>query len=384
MIGRCSIPPAFLARQLPDGQPNRLFVRARFGTTQIRADLVDLRGRLEDNDFVGVDFGVGMAVGGPRTAFSHSGLQEGLVEAQPHDVVHGAIGGRGGLMSDPRLAALDPIFWLHHANIDRLWEVWRRRSPRNRNPEEPAWLNGPADRAFAIFGPDGNERPARPRDVLSTTTLEYSYDDTSDPLTGISRLDARLEGLETPQPVPADHGPVGAAPRGPAVSTGPEAELLGASGTQLALGANPATSTVKVAAAPARRVTGSMARAAPVGAPAPKEPDRVFLNLENIRGQNGSALFDVYLGPKAAPEGAAPVHVGVISLFGLEQASDPEGEHGGRGLTKVLEVTQAVDALHLAQGQLPAEFEVRIVPQSDVRDEDKISVGQISLYRKGG
>ena len=23
------------------------------------------------------------------------------------------------------MSPLDPIFWLHHANIDRLWEVWR-------------------------------------------------------------------------------------------------------------------------------------------------------------------------------------------------------------------------------------------------------------------
>jgi hypothetical protein len=33
-----------------------------------------------------------------------------------------------GWMLDPSLAALDPIFWLHHANVDRLWEVWLQRA----------------------------------------------------------------------------------------------------------------------------------------------------------------------------------------------------------------------------------------------------------------
>lgn len=31
-------------------------------------------------------------------------------------------------------AALDPIFWLHHANIDRLWQVWLDRDASHANP----------------------------------------------------------------------------------------------------------------------------------------------------------------------------------------------------------------------------------------------------------
>ncbi len=66
-------------------------------------------------------------------AFADDG-DEGFLEHSPHDNVHGDIGGAlnnvfnnrlaQGLMSNPCTAALDPIFWLHHANIDRLWEVW--------------------------------------------------------------------------------------------------------------------------------------------------------------------------------------------------------------------------------------------------------------------
>ncbi|KAI8613995.1 hypothetical protein BC830DRAFT_1129479 [Chytriomyces sp. MP71] len=40
-----------------------------------------------------------------------------------HDQVHGAIGGH---MGDPGTAAYDPIFFFHHANVDRLLEIYER------------------------------------------------------------------------------------------------------------------------------------------------------------------------------------------------------------------------------------------------------------------
>lgn len=30
----------------------------------------------------------------------------------------------GGTMSDPSTSPADPVFWLHHANLDRLWWLW--------------------------------------------------------------------------------------------------------------------------------------------------------------------------------------------------------------------------------------------------------------------
>ena len=53
---------------------------------------------------------------------------KGKMEQSPHDLIHfavgGAIGDRGGLMSSVLTAATDPIFWIHHSNIDRLWAKW--------------------------------------------------------------------------------------------------------------------------------------------------------------------------------------------------------------------------------------------------------------------
>jgi len=72
--------------------------------------------------------------------FLHSPTNSNALE-YPHGDIHVVIGGDGpGLqnaMTHPELAALDPIFWFHHCNIDRLWHEWQKR--RN----HPAW-NVPA------------------------------------------------------------------------------------------------------------------------------------------------------------------------------------------------------------------------------------------------
>ena len=76
--------------------------------------------RLTQANFTTASGSVAPSFGGPQTGFSHFGQTDGELELVPHNVVHGSI---GGLMNNPNSAALDPIFWLHHCNIDRLWEV---------------------------------------------------------------------------------------------------------------------------------------------------------------------------------------------------------------------------------------------------------------------
>ena len=45
---------------------------------------------------------------------------EASVENAPHNPVHDIIGNVMSTMNSP----VDPIFWLHHANVDRLWVAW--------------------------------------------------------------------------------------------------------------------------------------------------------------------------------------------------------------------------------------------------------------------
>jgi tyrosinase len=58
-----------------------------------------------------------------------------------HDFIHGWAGGTdpnnpnvGGDMGNIGVAAFDPIFWAHHAMIDRLWDLWQLRHGVNNIP----------------------------------------------------------------------------------------------------------------------------------------------------------------------------------------------------------------------------------------------------------
>jgi tyrosinase len=64
---------------------------------------------------------------------------EPSIENAPHNPVHNIIGGIMSTMQSP----VDPIFWLHHANIDRLWVAWAGAGGGRRMPLRTAtYWNG--------------------------------------------------------------------------------------------------------------------------------------------------------------------------------------------------------------------------------------------------
>lgn len=46
----------------------------------------------------------------------------------PHNSLHDIIGGGSGNMSSVDIAAFDPVFWLHHCNMDRHYYSWTHRN----------------------------------------------------------------------------------------------------------------------------------------------------------------------------------------------------------------------------------------------------------------
>ncbi|MFI4974747.1 MAG: tyrosinase family protein, partial [Caulobacterales bacterium] len=216
-----TLPTAFSQPTMPGGAPNPLYVTARYGagTSPITLPPADVTlGALAQPLFAGTNAGASTGFGGPKTLFHHGGGNgNGRLESQPHNLVHSDVGGQSangdpGLMSDPDIAALDPIFWVHHANIDRLWEVWLKRNPAHLNPTLAQWLTGPANRTFTVPSVAGAPTQYAAKDMLDTQApnLDYVYDDTSDPLAGVHRVAARLANLQ------AAGAPVPAAPAAPA------------------------------------------------------------------------------------------------------------------------------------------------------------------------
>jgi len=76
-----------------------------------------------------------------------------------HNAIHGYVGGE---MSDPNLAAYDPIFYPHHCNIDRIWAIWQVRNGVDNIS------NHMKDIVLIPFG-------MTVRQVLDINALEYEY-----------------------------------------------------------------------------------------------------------------------------------------------------------------------------------------------------------------
>jgi hypothetical protein len=231
-------------------------------------------------------------------------------------------------MSDPDLAGLDPIFWLHHANIDRLWQVWRENRATDVDPTDPNWLNGPdavGERAFRLPMPDGTSWAYTPRQMSDLAALGYDYDDVSAP-TAMPQMVARLRrfGMTV---AAAD-----ARARSTAMRGRKTVELLGANNQSLRLVGNQAVASVALDPAVQRKFSASLRG---VAAAAPTAPDRVFLNLENVRGLQDATAFNVYINvPEGEDPAKYPDHLaGSIALFGVRKATVTDGQHAGDGLT---------------------------------------------------
>ena len=180
-VGQNVLPPAFQSADWPDGTgDNPLFVEQRWGplgdSTPFDVSSQTNLDPMTDPEFSGPGGGGSAGFGGPETGFSHGGGTNGGLEMNPHNIIHGLVGGGNptvsfqdgtplpGLMSDPRTAGLDPIFYLHHCNIDRLWESWNSL-PRRQTLEQSDGLAGSYRPEVAER--TGKHRRARIRDAQS-------------------------------------------------------------------------------------------------------------------------------------------------------------------------------------------------------------------------
>jgi len=94
------------------------------------------------------------------------GGAQGVLESTPHNNVHNNIGGWMPSASSPR----DPIFFMHHANIDRIWALW---NTTNTNSPDPLWTNMQFTNNFV--NADGTAWSPKVSDLYVPETLGYTY-----------------------------------------------------------------------------------------------------------------------------------------------------------------------------------------------------------------
>jgi len=107
------------------------------------------------------------------------------LEGMPHNQVHNYIGGVGPVDPGPYgnmtnfLSPVDPIFFLHHSNMDRLWDVWTRKQKSHNLPylPEKADLKTLSDEPFLFFvdGKGNYVTNGKAADYLSTDVFDYDY-----------------------------------------------------------------------------------------------------------------------------------------------------------------------------------------------------------------
>ena len=180
-----NLPPMFRSETLADGTINPLFSANRnpqalevtpdpndplirdIDLQWSRAEEQDYfqRGDLFESDDGTFEFGVGFS---------------SQIESLPHNQIHVRIGNRQG-MGNPSFAARDPVFYVHHAQIDRLWEAWRIQEPEVRDllggENEDAFSSEPYVFALADGRPDGHSAHVFPLfvdNVYTYDTLEVS------------------------------------------------------------------------------------------------------------------------------------------------------------------------------------------------------------------
>jgi len=161
------LPEIFASPTLSDGSSNSLYWAGRKGTV------------IEGLNYLAFADTVTTFPWGPGETF------EDLAEKNPHNRVHNQV---GGSMGEVPTAPEDPIFWLHHCNVDRLWSAWvaagnGRKMPRSND----LWWK----ETFA-YNLDGSWR-ARVADMNDTRNLGYRYRDLSLPI-------ARRNALLPPRP----------------------------------------------------------------------------------------------------------------------------------------------------------------------------------------
>lgn len=349
------LPLAFREPKLASGEENPLYVAERAEGMNSGQGAIPARAGSPAKALARPAF-IGKAeFGGDRTEPAQFSKSGGELEETPHNIVHGLVGGEDGLMADILKAAQDPIFWLHHANIDRIWSAWTATTAHS-DPGESSWRG----QSFSFFDEHGQSASLRCEQVLQTVPdLGYTYD------------------TEPPSPPPPP------APPPPHTTTlvmnEPERELIGATEEPVELTGRPVTVSVPIDAAAAE----------------PFGPDvHAYLNVEEIEGEgNPGTGYAVYvdLQPNSAGEEQPTRHAGNLSFFGIERARQPAGDQAPHALQSSYEITTVARELD-AQNQwaghpLRVTFEPLGLAASDPADVESVGhenqpvrLGRISVF----
>ena len=151
------IPAAYWGKDNPLNDPTRLASEK----DQVPDDYMNMVSHLRTPHFKG--FG-----GFPKISPDRP-YGEGAIEQSVHNSIHNWIGGN---MDNFATASMDPIFYAHHGNIDRVWDSWLEADPSHQNPSDEEFL----DYSFEFTDEWGHPVTIKVKDVLDTQKLGYQFE----------------------------------------------------------------------------------------------------------------------------------------------------------------------------------------------------------------
>jgi hypothetical protein len=308
---------------------------------------------------------------GPALAMTAFSSFTNSVNETPHGQVHVAVGGG---MSNFQEAAQDPIFWLHHCNIDRLWELWLASGGGRVNPTDATWLTTP----FNFYDETGATVSLTGAQIVDTACqLHYQYE--SDvcgrtyvfdrnwwrrytrfpipPEAIVARLDTLLTRPPRPDPRP--------------FAQSQEPVKLGGSAVRLALPINEE----------GKRMLSAIPRD-------PQAGGQINLVLDDVRLEGiPRVAYEIYVNLPADvknPEYTSPHFAGNVNLFG----PSPRGGHAEKQEPQVVPLTLVFLRLRDADRWPSDTVSVTFVPRGltegqnparVLRDSIQATIGRVTL-----
>jgi tyrosinase len=262
-----------------------------------------------------------------------------------HGNVHVLVGNSQNMGSVP-WAASDPIFWLHHANIDRLWASWNKAGLQNPHLSQ----------TFSFADKSGKQITGNIADFLEISQLGYTYD--------------RFETV-------------------PKCPTAPDVFIAGKA-NQKRLAASKATGMpIKLGAAPVTVAleTSEKAKLLTEEVDSLRPGEQIQLVFEDLQADaQPSVLYHIYVDlPADAKEDEKQLrYVGSLNFFhavahGDHEHAQPENDRSNKFVS--FDITELAKKLRSQQG-LGNTPSLTIAPSGSPADNANPTIGRIVVVAK--
>ena len=293
-----------------------------------------------------------------KTTYSNVNSVQGFCSAISsgiHSRIHVLVGNSKGMGSVP-YAARDPLFWVHHSNIDRMWVSWNKAGKTN--PTTATW----ASKAFVFADANGSAVTRKLSSAFSAANMGYTYD----ALIPVATSTTAATTSGTMAVSGATDATTSATPQ--LVAQAADGAALGSNATDVHL----------------RRIAGS-ASTAVLGLDPARPDQRCYLVLKHLHAWvQPDVLYHLYLRVARTQLLEPTNYVGNINFFDAEFH-----DHGGGAMAEALgenlysfDVTSILQQLARNRVHAPDTLLLTIVPGGHPNPKALPLVGSIQLVRQ--